>query len=61
MEFNLIVKMDNAAFYGCEGMEIARILHGLAEIIKKDFTNSIIGGGKLFDNNGNSVGSWDVR
>ena len=58
MEFKLTINCDNAAFDCNEDrdLEIARILRWMAD---KAENIGVRGGGKLWDSNGNNVGTFE--
>lgn len=56
--FKLEIATDNAAFEGHPGHELARILHKLADHL--DDGTSADGTRKLYDVNGNHVGSYTL-
>lgn len=57
--FKLEIETDNAAFAdGYQGLELARILRSVANILEE--MNSEGGGGVQRDINGNTVGSWSL-
>ena len=65
---SLKLDCDNAAFEEDRSAEIARIFRRLADRIERgggDFCRLINNGeradGHLFDANGNSCGSWDIK
>ena len=59
MEFSLTLDMDNEAFSGAPGLELARILRKLAARVEE--LDHRVDGGKVLDVNGNSVGKWEAR
>ncbi|MDQ3159305.1 MAG: hypothetical protein M3P98_04205 [bacterium] len=59
MKFKLEIKMDNAAFEGFNGNQLAYILERLARKLDGyDFADGE--GSTLLDTNGNTVGGWEV-
>ena len=63
MKFNCTIQMDNDAFMGIdEGahptLEVARILHGLADNMCQSYPDDTSWDGYLRDINGNKVGYY---
>ena len=59
MKLTIEIKLDNAAFEGDNGIEIARILRKLAAGMDGTFYTSG-DSGDLRDHNGNTCGKWKV-
>jgi hypothetical protein len=53
--FKVEFETDNAAFDDCKEFEIKRILE---KLIKDIFYNE---SGKIYDKNGNKIGSWKLE
>lgn len=51
--FTVDFRCENSAFDGDPSGEVARILRGIAERVEGGATSGVV-----FDDNGNSVGSW---
>lgn len=60
MKLKIEIKTDNAAFEDCPGMEIASILNQVIESLGDGVINTG-DGANLFDSNGNTVGSWEIK
>ena len=58
-KFTLSISLENVAFSSMAGVEIARILNKLANMLN-DYTLEQKLSGNLRDYNGNTVGKWKV-
>lgn len=61
MEFVLRIKMDNSAFSGTNGTELAHILRRVANVVQDEHIEPDEVSGPLTDTNGNYTGFWSTK